>query len=151
MNLKQKMVNEKSVVLKPVPAKNARKMQMHLAALLAEPLAKALPQEATKGAKEQVSNLAKGLVLGASAFAGLFVKLDDGDADKIIEYASPFILINGEPLDENKHFRADTLFDLYEILWFFYSETFKSFLDASLSRFPALATIMESNPLSQQT
>lgn len=133
-NLKQKNIGGKSIVLKPVPARDARKMQMHLAALLAEPLAKALPQEATGEPKDQLGKVAKGITLGATAFAGLFAKLNDGDADKLIDSAAPFILVDGSTLDENKHFTADTLFDLYEALWFFYSETFGSFLNASRSR-----------------
>lgn len=140
-NLKQKNIGGKSIVLKPVPARDARKMQMHLAAILAEPLAKALPQEATGEAKDQLGKMAKGLVLGASAFAGLFAKLNDGDADKLIDYAVPFILVDGASLDENKHFTADTLFDLYEALWFFYSETFSGFFAAIRSRFPQIESL----------
>lgn len=143
-NLKQKSIGGKSIVLKPVPARDARKMQMHLAALLAEPLAKALPQESTgepKDAKAQISKVAKGLTLGATAFAGLFAKLNDGDADKLIDSAAPFILVDGSTLDENKHFTADTLFDLYEALWFFYSETFSGFFAAIRSRFPQIESL----------
>ena len=141
-NLKQKQIGRNSVVLKPVPARDARKMQMHLAALLAEPLAKALPNE-TKATAEQtdLSKMANGLVMGASAFASLFAKLDDGDADKLIEQAAAFILINGEALNENVHFSADTLFDLYETVWFFYTETFTGFFGAIRSRFPQLAKL----------
>lgn len=140
-NLKQKNIGGKSIVLKPVPARDARKMQMHLAALLAEPLAKALPQESTGEPKYQISKVAKGLTLGATAFAGLFAKLNDGDADKLIDCAAPFILVDGSTLDENKHFTADTLFDLYEALWFFYSETFKGFFQEISSRFPQIESL----------
>lgn len=140
-NLKQKTIGGKSIVLKPVPARDARKMQLHLTALLAEPLAKALPQETDTQVKAQLDKVAKGLVLGATAFAGLFAKLDDGDADKLIESAASFILVDGAPLDENKHFTADTLFDLYETIWFFYSETFSGFFAAIRSRFPQIESL----------
>ncbi|MCH7305628.1 hypothetical protein MMP74_14790 [Acinetobacter sp. NIPH 1869] len=140
-NLKQKMIGNKSIVLKPVPARDARKMQMHLAALLSGPLTKVLPQE-NEQPQAGLSHMAKGVVMGVGAFSALFSELDDGEADRLINDASRFIFIDGEALDENKHFTADTLLDLYEAIWFFYSETFGGFFGEIRSRFPKVEQAM---------
>lgn len=150
-NLKQKNIGGKSIVLKTVPARDARKLQMYLAALLSEPLATALPQEAGQ-AINNLSGMAKGIVMGVGAFAGLFAKLNEGDADKLILEASRFILVDGEPFDENKHFSGDTLLDLYEAVWFFYSETYKLFFVETRSRFPQIeAALKKLKELQAQT
>lgn len=149
--LKRKSIGNKTIVLKPVPARDARKMQMHLAALLSDPLAKALPQE-NEHVNGGLSKMAKGMVMGAGAFAVLFSKLDDGEADRLINTAANFIFVDGELLDENKHFTADTLLDLYEAIWFFYSETFGSFFAEIRSRFPQLEQMIKKlNKSDQQT
>jgi len=144
-DLKKKLVGGRQVVLAKVPARDARKMQMHLAALLSEPLSKALPQEidgqAIKVADQKLAQMVKGLTIGAGALSSLFASLDDGEMDKLIDQAARFVFIDGKPMDENEHFTADTLLDLYEVLWFFYSETFGGFFGAIRSRFPQIESL----------
>lgn len=134
MNLPNKTIGGKSVTIKRVPARDARHIQTLLMSLLAEPLSKALNQEMPKGKKQNP------LKIIADGVGDLMAKLDAGDLDKLIELCQKFILIDGKPFDENEHFDATTLLDMYEVLWFFLKETFEGFITGVLSRLPELTT-----------
>lgn len=130
-NLVNKTIGGKSVTLKKVPASSARKIQTLLLASAATPLAEALSQELPEnGGKKQTS--VKSIVNGIS---GVLANLKDGELDELIGLCSPYILIDGELFNEDMHFDAGNLFDMYETLWFFLKETFENFIKDALSRF----------------
>ena len=133
-DLKHTEIGGQNIVLRTVPARDARKIQTMLLAMIAEPLAEALGQQSGGDVKTQGEQILAGL----KGIAGLLPKLNDGDLDKLIDQCKPFILIEGKQFDENKHFDADTLFDMYEVLWYFLRETFGGFIVAVRSRFPQL-------------
>ena len=133
-DLKHTEIGGQNIVLKVVPARDARKIQTMLLAMIAEPLAEALGQQSGGDVKTQGEQILAGL----KGIAGLLPKLNDGDLDTLIDQCKPFILIEGKQFDENKHFDADTLFDMYEVLWYFLKETFGGFIAAVRSRFPQL-------------
>lgn len=135
-DLKHTIIGDKNITLRVVPARDARHIQTMLIAMVAEPLAEALGQQ-SGGAKSQGEQILAGL----KGISGILPKLNDGDLDKLIDKVKPFILIEGKPFDENKHFDADTLFDMYEVLWFFLRETFSGFIVAVRSRFPQLESM----------
>lgn len=133
-DLKHTEIGGQNIVLKVVPARDARKIQTMLLAMIAEPLAEALGQQSGGDVKTQGEQILAGL----KGIAGLLPKLNDGDLDTLIDQCKPFILIEGKQFDENKHFNADTLFDMYEVLWYFLRETFGGFIVAVRLRFPQL-------------
>lgn len=138
-NLKQKTISGRSVVLLRVPARDARHIQTHLAALISGPLAKAMATNVDVGEMgSKLQQMAKGAGIGIEALALLLDKLDSGDLDKLIVSISPFVRIDGDQLDENKQFDADTLLDLYEVIGFFLWETFQRFFVEIRSRFPQI-------------
>lgn len=132
-DLKHTSIGGKNIVLKKVPARDARHLQTMLIAMVAEPIAEALGQQ-SGDAKTQGDQILAGL----KGIAGVLPKLNDGDLDKLIDTCKPFILVDGKPFDENSQFDADSLFDLYEVLWYFLRETFGGFIDAVRLRFPQL-------------
>lgn len=132
-DLKHTSIGGKNIVLKKVPARDARHLQTMLIAMVAEPIAEALGQQSSD-AKTQGEQILAGL----KGIAGVLPKLNDGDLDKLIDTCKPFILVDGKPFDENSQFDADSLFDLYEVLWYFLRETFGGFIDAVRLRFPQL-------------
>ena len=138
--LKHTEIGNRNIVLKTVPARDARHLQTMLIAMIAEPLAEALGQQSGGDVKTQGEQILAGL----KGIAGLLPKLNDGDLDTLIDKCKPFILIEGKPFDENKHFDADTLFDMYEVLWYFLRETFGGFIVAVRSRFPQLQAMTAS-------
>lgn len=138
--LKHTEIGNRNIVLKTVPARDARHLQTMLIAMIAEPLAEALGQQSGGDVKTQGEQILAGL----KGMAGILPKLNDGDLDKLIDKCKPFILIEGKPFDENKHFDADTLFDMYEVLWYFLRETFGGFIVAVRSRFPQLEAMTAS-------
>lgn len=138
--LKHTEIGGKNIVLKTVPARDARHLQTMLIAMIAEPLAEALGQQSGGDVKTQGEQILAGL----KGMAGILPKLNDGDLDKLIDKCKPFILIEGKPFDENKHFDADTLFDMYEVLWYFLRETFGGFIAAVRLRFPQLQAMTAS-------
>lgn len=139
-DLKHTEIGGKNIVLKTVPARDARKIQTMLLAMIAEPLAEALGQQSGGDVKTQGEQILAGL----KGIAGLLPKLNDGDLDTLIDQCKTFILIEGKQFDENKHFDADTLFDMYEVLWYFLRETFGGFIAAVRSRFPQLQAMTAS-------
>lgn len=139
-DLKHTEIGGQNIVLKTVPARDARHLQTMLVAMIAEPLAEALGQQSGGDVKTQGEQILAGL----KGIAGLLPKLNDGDLDKLIDQCKPFILIEGKQFDENKHFDADTLFDMYEVLWYFLRETFGGFIVAVRSRFPQLEAMTAS-------
>lgn len=134
------------VVLLPVPASAARRIQTMLLAIIAEPLAEALGQQSEgmdfKNIKniKDASNLGQQILAGIKGLAGILPKLNDGQLDEIIDKCKPFIKINGEKFDEDRHFSAKTLMSEYEIIWFFLKETFGDFIDAVVLRFSKTVT-----------
>ena len=80
------------------------------------------------------------MMVGLQGIAGLLPTLKNGTLDEIIDMCKPFILVNGKQFDENTQFDADSLIDMYEVLWFFLKETFGGFIAAVRSRFPQLTT-----------
>lgn len=138
-NLKQKTIGGRSVVLLRVPARDARHIQTHLAAIISAPLAKAMASKVDIGeAQDKIQQIARGAGIGIEALALLLDKLDSGDLDKLIASISPFVRIDGDMLNENEHFTADTLLDLYEVIAFFLWETFQRFFVEIRSRFPQI-------------
>ena len=135
-DLKHTTIGDKNITLRVVPARDARHIQTMLIAMVAEPLAEALGQQ-SGGGKTQGEQILAGL----KGISGILPKLNDGDLDKLIDKVKPFILVEGKPFDENKHFDPDTLFDMYEVLWFFLRETFSGFIAAVRSRFPQLESM----------
>jgi len=132
--LKHTSIGGKNIVLKKVPARDARKIQTMLIAMIAEPLAEALGQQSGGDVKTQGENI----LAGIKGISGVLPKLNDGELDLLIDHCKPFILVEGKPFDENAQFDADTLFDMYEVLWYFLKETFGGFIDAVRLRFPQL-------------
>lgn len=141
-DLKNTTIGDKSVTLKIVPARDARGIQTLLASIIAEPLAAVLGGQAAKADDADVTR-GDQILSVVSAVSGLLPKLDNGDLDKLIDKCAPFILIDGQPFNENKHFDADTLFDMYEVLWYFLRETFEGFINAARLRLtPAVTATM---------
>lgn len=135
-DLKNTTIGGKSITLKRVPARDARHIQTMLVALIAEPLANALGQQVSNKQTQGDQILA-----GLKGVANILPRLSDGELDALIDKCKPFILVEGKPFNENEHFDADTLFDMYEVLWYFLRETFSGFIAAVLSRFPQAATM----------
>lgn len=139
-DLKNTTIGGKSITLKRVPASKARGIQTLLIAIVAEPLADALGQQAST--KKTTKSKAKGseqgemILAGLKGIAGILPSLNDGDLDSLIEKCKPYIMVDGKPFDEDTQFDSDTLFDMYEVLWYFLKETFGGFISAVLSRFP---------------
>lgn len=129
-DLKNKTIGNKNVTLKKVPASSARKIQTLLLASAATPLAEALSKEVPDSKDKSAS--VKSIVNGVS---GVLTNLKDGELDELIALCSPYILVDGELFNEDKHFDADTLFDMYQVLFFFLKETFGNFIKDALSRF----------------
>lgn len=143
-DLKHTIIGDKNITLRTVPARDARHIQTMLIAMVAEPLAEALGQQSTSkadAAKDDKSKQGEQILAGLKGISGILPKLNDGDLDKLIDKCKPFILVEGKPFDENKHFNADTLFDMYEVLWYFLRETFSGFIGAVRSRFPQLESM----------
>lgn len=134
LELKHTVIGGKDIVLKPVPAKSARQIQTTLLAALAEPLADILSKNS------QELKQSEQMMVGLQGIAGLLPTLKNGTLDEIIDMCKPFILVNGKQFDENTQFDADSLIDMYEVLWFFLKETFGGFIAAVRSRFPQLTT-----------
>lgn len=134
LELKHTVIGGKDIVLKPVPAKSARQIQTALLAALAEPLADILSKNS------QELKQSEQMTVGLQGIAGLLPTLKNGALDEIIDMCKPFILVNGKQFDENTQFDADSLIDMYEVLWFFLKETFGGFIAAVRSRFPQLTT-----------
>lgn len=130
-DLINKTIGGKSVTLKKVPASAARKVQTLLIASAATPLADALSQELPEGKDKDKASI-KSIVNGIS---GVLTNLKDGELDELIRLCSPYILIDGELFNEDRHFDASNLFDMYEVLWFFLKETFGNFIQDALLRF----------------
>lgn len=132
-DLKNTTIGGKSVTLKRVPARDARHIQTMLASILADPLVEVLGQQSSEFTKGKTKGQQ---VLGAmNAVSSILPKLDNGDLDRIIDKCKPFIFIDGKPFNEDLHFTADTLFDMYEVIWYFLKETFEGFITAARSRF----------------
>ena len=141
-DLKNTTIGDNSVTLKSLPARDARGIQTLLASIIAEPLAAVLGGQAAK-ADDADATRGDQILSVVSAVSGLLPKLDNGDLDKLIDKCAPFILIDGQPFNENKHFDADTLFDMYEVLWYFLRETFEGFINAARLRLmPAVTATM---------
>lgn len=140
LELKQTEIGGRSIVLKTVPASKARQIQTTLLAVIAEPLAEALGRESTKAADKSQQ-----MLIGLKGIAGLLPSLKQGALDEIISQCKPFILVNGKPFNEDEQFDANSLMDMYEVLWFFLKETFGGFIDAVRLRFPQIATVAASS------
>lgn len=144
-DLKNTTIGGKSITLKRVPARDARHIQTMLIAVVAEPLAEALgAQSTTKSKKAKEATQGEQILAGLKGIAGILPKLSDGELDNLIDKCKPFIIVDGKPFDENEQFDADSLFGMYEVLWYFLKETFGGFIDAIRSRFPqaqAMATL----------
>lgn len=140
-DLKNTTIGGKSITLKIVPARDARGIQTLLASIIAEPLAAVLGGQAAKAKADDADTTRGDQILSVmNAVSGLLPKLDDGDLDKLIDKCAPFILVDGQQFNENKHFNADTLFDMYEVLWYFLRETFEGFIDAARLRLAPVVT-----------
>lgn len=136
-DLKNTTIGGKSITLKRVPARDARHIQTMLIAVVAEPLAEALgSQSNTKSKKGKEATQGEQILAGLKGVAGILPKLSDGELDNLIDKCKPFILVDGKQFDENEQFDADSLFDMYEVLWYFLKETFAGFINAARSRFP---------------
>lgn len=138
-DLKNTTIGGKSITLKRVPARDARHIQTMLIAIIAEPLADALgaqSQATAKGKKGKEATQGEQILAGLKGVAGILPKLSDGELDNLIDKCKPFIMVDGKLFDENEQFDADSLFDMYEVLWYFLKETFGGFISAALSRFP---------------
>lgn len=133
-DLKNTTIGDKSITLKIVPARDARGIQTLLASIIAEPLAAVLGGQAAKSDDADAQTKADQILTVMNAVSGLLPKLDNGDLDKLIDKCAPFILVDGKQFDENKQFDADTLFDMYEVLWYFLRETFEGFIAAARLR-----------------
>lgn len=143
-DLKNTTIGGKSITLKIVPARDARGIQTLLASIIAEPLAAVLGGQAQKADGAETTR-GDQILSVMNAVSGLLPKLDDGDLDKLIDKCAPFILVDGQQFNENKHFNADTLFDMYEVLWYFLRETFEGFIAAARLRLmPAVTATMAS-------
>lgn len=137
-DLKNTEIGGFKVVLKPVPASKARKIQTTLLAIIAEPLADALGQQSEDLNVKNINDISKRgkqMLMGLKGLAGILPKLNDGQLDEIIDICKPFILIDGKPFNEDDQFDATTLMAEYEIIWYFLNETFGDFIDAARSRF----------------
>lgn len=139
-DLKNTTIGDKSITLKVVPASAARGIQTLLASIIAEPLAEILGQQSSVDKSKQTQS--EQVLSVVNAASGLLPKLADGELDKIINACKPFILIDGKPFNEDAQFTADTLFDMYEVIWYFLKETFAGFIDAARLRFmPAMTAV----------
>lgn len=139
-DLKNTTIGGRNITLRRVPARDARQIQTMLIAIIAEPLAETLGQQASATGKPATNG--DHILAGLKGLAGVLPKLSDGELDKLIDKCKPFILIEGKQFNENDHFDADTLFDMYEVLWYFLRETFTAFISAALSRFPQAQVTM---------
>lgn len=139
-DLKNTSIGGRNITLRRVPARDARHLQTMLIALVAEPLAETLGQQVSTTGKPATNG--EQILAGLKGLAGVLPKLSDGELDKLIDKCKPFILIEGKQFNENDHFDADTLFDMYEVLWYFLRETFEGFIHAALSRFPQAQVAM---------
>lgn len=129
-DLKQKTIGNKSIVLKVVPASEGRKIQLMLAAMIAEPLMEALGKQSAAIDQNPESEKGIQILAGLKGIANILPKLADGDLDDLINKCKKHILVDGELFNEDQHFTTDTLIDMYDVLWFFLSETFGNFIDA---------------------
>lgn len=141
-DLKNTEIGGKSVTLRIVPASKGREIQTLLASVIAEPLSEVLGQQAN-GEKKEPATKGEQVLMVMNAAAGLLPRLDNGDLEKIINKCKPFIMIDGKPFNEDLHFTTDTLFDMYEVIWYFLKETFGGFIDAVRLRFMPAMTAMQ--------
>lgn len=139
-DLKNTTIGGRNITLRRVPARDARHLQTMLIALVAEPLAETLGQQVSTTGKPATNG--EQILAGLKGLAGVLPKLSDGELDKLIDKCKPFILIEGKQFNENDHFDADTLFDMYEVLYYFLKETFDGFITAVRSRFPQAQVAM---------
>lgn len=139
-DLKNTTIGGKSITLKRVPASAARRIQTLLISIVAEPLAEALGEQATAKkptkSKQKSSEQGEMILAGLKGVAGILPSLNDGELDTLIDKCKPFIIVDGKQFDEDGQFDADSLFDMYEVLWYFLKETFGGFIAAALLRFP---------------
>lgn len=147
-DLPSKEIGGFNIVLLPVPASKARKIQTTLLAIVADPLAEALGQQ-SEGLNikniDDISKRGKQMLAGLKGLAGILPKLNDGQLDEIINICKPFIKVNGKPFNEDDQFEAKTLMTMYEIIWYFLYETFKDFIDAIRLRFGQATMMAASN------
>lgn len=129
-DLKNTTIGGKSITLKRVPARSARQLQTLLMGLVAEPLVEIFNSD-SKG-NGDLSQLGKQITEGIAAF---LPKLTDEQLDNLIDKCKPFIVVDGKPFDEDAQFDADSLFDMYEVIWYFLKETFENFIIAAQLRF----------------
>ena len=140
LDLTSTTIGGRNIVLKTVPARDARRIQTMLIATLAEPLSDVLSQDANTFKPKDKDDKAGQMLVGLKGIAGVLTALDDEALDKIIDTCKPYILVDGKQFNENEQFTADSLMDMYEVLWFFLKETFGGFISAVRSRFPQLTT-----------
>lgn len=144
-DLKNTTIGGKSITLKRVPARDARHIQIMLMAAGSDPLVQALGAQSTaKSKKSKEDTQGEQILAGLRGITGILYKLKDGELDNLIDKCKPFILVDGKPFDENEQFDADSLFDMYEVLWYFLKETFGGFISATLLRFPEAQVAMAS-------
>ncbi len=146
-NLKQKTIGGRSVVLLRVPARDARHIQVQIAALLARPAAKLgkieLGEQKLEDVIKDKAKMMSFAGFGIEAFADLLEQLSEQEFDKLIDKIAPFIRIDGDPFSENDHFDVDTLFEMYQVIWFFLEGTFSSFFGGLSSRLPQIDKLKE--------
>lgn len=136
-----------SVTLLTVPAMQALQLKRRLLALVGEPLAAAL----AKPAAGVQSETARGAMIGIEAIAGVMARLSDAELSELLTMMGRYIHVDGRPLNVDEQFTAGTLSVLYEVLWFFLSETYGDFFDAVRSRLNLSASWTESSLSSPQT
>lgn len=143
-DLKSTEISGFSIVLLPVSASAARKIQTTLLAIVAEPLAQALGEKGSLGdfsTMDKAARKSMQLMAGMKGLAAILPKLNDGQLDEIINNCKPFIKVNGKPFNEDEQFEAKTLMAMYEIIWYFLRETFEDFINAIRLRFNQATTM----------
>lgn len=123
-DLKNTNIGGKDITLRRVPASKARGLQTTLLSLIGEPLADIFAGQSS-GAP-----LGEQIIAGMAAF---LPKLNDTELTSLIDKCKPFIMVDGKPFDEDSQFDSDSLFDMYQVLWYFLKETFEGFISAVLS------------------
>lgn len=140
-DLKNTTIGGKSITLKRVPARDARHIQTMLISLIAEPLVGLVEAQGAGNSKNKPSQQELSM-MGLKAITELLPLLSNEQLDKLIDKCKPFIIVDGSLFNENEQFDADTLLDMYQVLFYFLKETFANFLAATLSRFPQAETAM---------
>jgi hypothetical protein len=103
------------------PASDARKIQLILAGVLATTEMPSMSGDDTQ----------KGLAVLQKALAAI----DNDTYEQVLKIIAKYVHVDGSSLNEDAQFTADTLFELYEIIFLFLKETFSSFFAGALSRF----------------